>query len=431
VLAQVPHGYQQISIKAFLGKISPPRVEPNGRVTAQYLPPEGFTPAVDIIAIMARQGDSWTFGYAALPLVGQGTAIVRTRPRAEAVIEIGPASFGPVRANQTGIAEIPVEVHPGISCGYDNRQRPVDLGAPRQAAAALFPVPRVATLRPGDSAKVFGVLVAEDGSLSPELGSKFNLTTSMGSATLERQDPDGVLLWNIETPFDRDGALTVTLGRLEAPTVSIELEVTSPPPPPPPPPPSEEIPPPPKALAFQALSLGATAGISGTFGDALGPWLGVALGLRARLHSQSVHAQLNGMLFIHDAALPLEGLSDGVQTGLAQTTTLLFPILLGLGWTGEMRQLWFAEVNILGGVGIGRTLLKLPEELGSSQNQKLYSSVGPSFGARVGVGRLLGRTRLRADAGYQWTGPDETLAPSPGLSLWSLSLSCDVDFLRH
>jgi hypothetical protein len=97
-------------LSASVGTISNLRRETSDAWTADYLPPPESYPQVAVIAAVAGGELSWT----ALPLSGQGTAVVQTRPGAEISVEIGQRSFGPVKADKRGEAQVPVVVPPGV-----------------------------------------------------------------------------------------------------------------------------------------------------------------------------------------------------------------------------------------------------------------------------------------------------------------------------
>ena len=62
------------------------------------------------VAAVAQTSNGPEVGYVAVPLWGQGDAVVKTRPRARIEVSIGDRTFGPVKADGTGIALVPVVV---------------------------------------------------------------------------------------------------------------------------------------------------------------------------------------------------------------------------------------------------------------------------------------------------------------------------------
>src|SRR4051812_7605914 len=97
-------------LSASVGTISNLRRESADAWAADYLPPSESYPQVALIAATASGQLSWT----TLPLSGQGMAVVHTRPGAQISVEIGGRSFGPVKADRHGEAQVPVVVPPGV-----------------------------------------------------------------------------------------------------------------------------------------------------------------------------------------------------------------------------------------------------------------------------------------------------------------------------
>ncbi|MFO8073362.1 MAG: hypothetical protein R6V85_15970 [Polyangia bacterium] len=168
VSTELPDGARRVELFAAYGSMRDIEEESPGRFAARYLPPEDCRPRIDVVAVRVEMETGTRWAFHALQLVGQGRAEIRTNPRAEAVIRIGEREFGPVRADARGRASVRVSVPPGTRHGVDGEQRQVDLHTPRTSRIALFsPVEEVGV--PGEKAiELFGVVVAEDGAVSPE-----------------------------------------------------------------------------------------------------------------------------------------------------------------------------------------------------------------------------------------------------------------------
>jgi hypothetical protein len=112
-------------LSASVGTISNLHRESADAWTADYRPPSESYPQIALIAATAEEQLSWT----ALPLSGQGMAVVHTRPGAEITVELGERSFGPVKADEHGEAQVPVVVPPGL---HEVRHlgRPIHLPVP-------------------------------------------------------------------------------------------------------------------------------------------------------------------------------------------------------------------------------------------------------------------------------------------------------------
>lgn len=118
-----PHGPP--SITASVGRVESVRLVGEGRYRAEYVPPPAAYPQVGIVSAVSGGQAAWV----AIPLVGHGIATARSRPGAAIRVTIGAAVFGPVRADASGEARVPVDVPPGVRFAYHG-DRPLDLGIP-------------------------------------------------------------------------------------------------------------------------------------------------------------------------------------------------------------------------------------------------------------------------------------------------------------
>src|SRR5512133_564412 len=115
-------------VVASAGRVENVRRVAPGRFSADYRPPGEPYPQVAIVA--AAAGGAWS--WAALPLSGHGVAVARSAPGAPIRVRIGDAFFGPVTADATGEARVPVVVPPGVDAAY-HRDKPLPLHVPRSA----------------------------------------------------------------------------------------------------------------------------------------------------------------------------------------------------------------------------------------------------------------------------------------------------------
>ena len=115
------------------GRIEGLRAGGEGRWEAVYLPPDDSVPQIAIISAVA--GDE--VGFFALPLWGQGDAVVKTRPRARIEVRIGEERY-PAVADEKGNVVVPVNVPPGVTAARHGLQT-IDLHVPpmRLVHAAL------------------------------------------------------------------------------------------------------------------------------------------------------------------------------------------------------------------------------------------------------------------------------------------------------
>jgi hypothetical protein len=207
VTIEVPPGASGLRLSASAGAIGEPARQADGTYAAEYTPPDETVPQIAILAAIARTERGPEAAYLAVPLWGQGDAVVKTRPRARIEVSIGDQTFGPVRADETGTALVPVVVPPGIAAARHG-DRDIDLHIPPQR--------RVHLLLGGESALAdrenrIEVFVFEvDAAGWPARSPSFALRASRGAAgTPEEMGPGAwKVLWTV--PAGTTGAARIT-----------------------------------------------------------------------------------------------------------------------------------------------------------------------------------------------------------------------------
>jgi hypothetical protein len=91
---------------------TPVRVGPD-RWRALYQPPPEKYPQVAIVVLIAADGRE--FAWSRIALLGSAKIAVRSEPSVEVTVRVESASFGPVRTDLRGKAEIPVVIPPGVT----------------------------------------------------------------------------------------------------------------------------------------------------------------------------------------------------------------------------------------------------------------------------------------------------------------------------
>ncbi len=122
-------GATDMRVTASVGSVAHVRAVGDGVFAADYVPPEDSIPQVAIISAVARAPGGTRWGWLAIPLWGEGDAVVKTRPFASISVQIGAQTFGPEKANASGIALVRVVVPPGVREAWHGR-RAVDLHVP-------------------------------------------------------------------------------------------------------------------------------------------------------------------------------------------------------------------------------------------------------------------------------------------------------------
>ena len=185
VTIEVPEGASGLRLSASAGAIGEAIRQADGTYAATYTPPDETVPQVAILAAIARTERGPEAAYAAVPLWGEGDAVVKTRRHASIEVSIGDQTFGPVKADATGTALVPVVVPPGITAARHG-DRDIDLHIPpqRRVHLALGGEPVLADRENQVDVFVFEV----DAAGSPARSPSFTLRTSRGAVARSRSE---------------------------------------------------------------------------------------------------------------------------------------------------------------------------------------------------------------------------------------------------
>jgi len=168
------------------GALAPPREIEPGVFEAVLAPPLEAHPQLALVAAFAPGG----VGFAWLPLVGRGVAIARTEPNATITVQIRGRVFGPAAADAEGVAQVPVEVPPGVRFAM-HRGKPLDLRVPplRQA----YVVVDAAALRAdrAEAVTVYAFAATPEG--APWAGAPLELSASAGRLGPPREIGPGAI----------------------------------------------------------------------------------------------------------------------------------------------------------------------------------------------------------------------------------------------
>lgn len=128
------------------GALSAPTRTDAGVWTVTFTPPKEAFPHVAIVAATIETATSSAVGFAPLHLWGKGETAVRTKPNSSVTVMIGSDAHGPVQADKTGLAKVPLVVPPGperaVARSVDEvgneSQKAIDLGVPPFNRVALL-----------------------------------------------------------------------------------------------------------------------------------------------------------------------------------------------------------------------------------------------------------------------------------------------------
>ena len=169
----------------------------NGRYSALYTPPAVNYPQVAIITVADRQDPGRSYGYLSIPLMGKTSYPITSTPGANVMLKVGDRDFGPIQADATGRANVPIMVPPGVqqatlttATGAETKTETIDLKVPESKRVALFPT--YAGI-PGDRSVTVPVRVAvttAGGAAAPN--AQVNVSASSGTITKAVHEGNGI-----------------------------------------------------------------------------------------------------------------------------------------------------------------------------------------------------------------------------------------------
>jgi hypothetical protein len=200
----------QPSISASVGRVGSIRRSGAGAWEADYIPPDDALPQVAIVIAVSGNEATW----AAIPLWGQGDAVVRTRPRGRISVEIGSQIFGPAVADEHGEAVVPVVVPPGVrDAHHGKRIIPLHVPPTRTVHIALGQAAAAA-----DRAQTVAVYVAastEKG--EARQGGAIRLRASRGDLSVLHERAPGLYEASLSLPPGRPGEVRLSAALEDAP----------------------------------------------------------------------------------------------------------------------------------------------------------------------------------------------------------------------
>ncbi|HEY3446640.1 MAG TPA: hypothetical protein VGK67_09760 [Myxococcales bacterium] len=195
-------------LSASVGTLEPATRLGPGRWKTRYTPPAKRYPQVAIVAALFGRGRQ---AHVAIPLFGQGEAVIKTKPRARIdAVRIGDRTFGPATADEKGVASVPVIVPPGVEKAFNGAQA-IDLGLPQ---TVHFHVALERSSADADQAATLqGFVWAVTPEGAPRDGAQVELTASRGEAVAGAAAGPGVLpvTWTLPPGPRETTQLTVRL----------------------------------------------------------------------------------------------------------------------------------------------------------------------------------------------------------------------------
>jgi hypothetical protein len=199
-------GTTEPRVTASVGQIGAPRQVRPGVFAVDFVPPEDTIPELAIVAASAGEACGW----ATLRLVGQGEAIVRSTPGARIVVRIAERSYGPARADGTGIARLPVLVPPGVRVAYHgSRSIPLSVPPVRRLHVVLDHTATRADLDADVGVRIFAT--TDDGVPWSRARVEVAATAGVVSALTEVAPGELVARWYLPAGAARDETLVARI----------------------------------------------------------------------------------------------------------------------------------------------------------------------------------------------------------------------------
>ncbi len=171
------------------GALSTPVRTAPGVWTSTFTPPKEAFPHVAIVAATIDTATTSAVGFVPLQLWGKGETAVRTKPNSTVTVFIGNDSHGPVQADATGLAKVPLLVPPGperaVARSVDEvgneSQKTIDLGVPPFNRVALVALDDPVAADGGARGRLLAFVVDKKG--APLHTAKLTTTASVGAFT--------------------------------------------------------------------------------------------------------------------------------------------------------------------------------------------------------------------------------------------------------
>ncbi len=196
-----PLGAQESNAKvralASTGTITNPTYLGNGQFTARYEPPPVNFPQLAILTFVDARSPEKVLGYQALPLVGKAGFPVKVEPGATVLLRIDKQEYGPVIADASGRASVPITVVPGVAkatlvtaiAGRTSEQE-IDLQVPETSRIAMFPTHAGVPSDGRTQVPVRAVVLTPTG--GPDVNASVTFSTTAGTVTAATHEGNGV-----------------------------------------------------------------------------------------------------------------------------------------------------------------------------------------------------------------------------------------------
>jgi hypothetical protein len=198
----------KVTLSSSVGTVS--ELELSGGVFhARFNPPPLKSPTVALVLAQIDEGGERSLAWTSIPMSGSDTMEIETRPGSKVEAEVAGKVIGPVIADKSGTARLPMVVPPGVSKAMlritdrlgNNTEKPLDLEPP--------PYSRLRVAARGASASASSPLELEifvvkpDG--APDDRAQVELNADEGEAEVIERTGHGVYLARYQPPEGKSG----------------------------------------------------------------------------------------------------------------------------------------------------------------------------------------------------------------------------------
>lgn len=220
VLSGGPHQFLEgveLDVRASSGTVENVTHLGDGKFAASYRPPAKFFPHLAILTVADKRDPNRTYGAIAIPLIGKANFPIVGQPNSNVMVTIDNREFGPVQADATGRAQVPLEVRPGfmdarVVSVIDGRktEEPLDLQVPTANRVSLFPTSPAIPADPTVVVPIRAYVTNAQG--GPDETARVNFSTTAGGMSEAVHEGNGVYKADFTPPFGNKSAqATITV----------------------------------------------------------------------------------------------------------------------------------------------------------------------------------------------------------------------------
>ena len=203
-----------------------------GRYSGLYTAPDKLFPHNALFTAVDRRNPDRSFGAARLALVGKADFPINTAPNARVILKVGKREFGPIQADATGKAQVPIVVPPGVREATvvsvlpdgTRTEDPLDLQVPATQRVKLFPTWAGIPADGKRSVKLRAFVIRHDGATDPNATVVF--TASRGTVGPVTHTGGGVYTADYTPPLADASGQAVIRARIDQPGETQEDSLT-------------------------------------------------------------------------------------------------------------------------------------------------------------------------------------------------------------